>query len=45
MCIRDRYKTAKKYGFQDKTIKRLAQVDTLPVENYRACLLYTSRCV
>ena len=50
MCIRDRcngvlteeqYKTAKKYGFQDKTIKRLAQVDKLPVD----CLLYTSRCV
>ena len=33
----EQYKTAKKYGFQDKTIKRLAQVDT--------CLLYTSRCV
>ena len=30
------YKEAKKYGFQDKTIKRLAKVDKLPVENYRA---------
>ncbi len=27
----EQYKTAKKYGFQDKTIKRLAQVDKLPV--------------
>ena len=25
----EQYQTAKKYGFQDKTIKRLAQVDVL----------------
>ena len=40
----EQYKTAKKYGFQDKTIKRLAQVDTLPVENYRAGFKMVDTC-
>ena len=44
MCIRDRYQTAKKYGFQDKTIKRRAQVDVLPVENYRAGFKMVDTC-
>ena len=38
------YKEAKKYGFQDKTIKRLAQVDALPVENYRAGFKMVDTC-
>ena len=38
------YKEAKKYGFQDKTIRRLAQVDTLPVENYRAGFKMVDTC-
>ena len=38
------YKEAKKYGFQDKTIKRLAQVDKLPVENYRAGFKMVDTC-
>ena len=40
----EQYKTAKKYGFQDKTIRRLAQVDTLPVENYRAGFKMVDTC-
>ena len=40
----EQYKTAKKYGFQDKTIKRLAQVDKLPVENYRAGFKMVDTC-
>ena len=40
----EQYKTAKKYGFQDKTIKRLAQVDALPVENYRAGFKMVDTC-
>ena len=40
----EQYQTAKKYGFQDKTIKRLAQVDTLPVENYRAGFKMVDTC-
>ena len=39
----EQYKTAK-YGFQDKTIRRLAQVDTLPVENYRAGFKMVDTC-
>ena len=31
-------------GFQDKTIKRLAQVDALPVENYRAGFKMVDTC-
>ena len=38
------YKEAKKYGFQDKTIKRLAKVDKLPVENYRAGFKMVDTC-
>ena len=38
------YKEAKKYGFQDKTIKRLAEVDALPVENYRAGFKMVDTC-
>ena len=38
------YKEAKKYGFQDKTICRLAQVDKLPVENYRAGFKMVDTC-
>ena len=41
---REQYQTAKKYGFQDKTIKRLAQVDVLPVENYRAGFKMVDTC-
>ena len=44
MLTEEQYKTAKKYGFQDKTIKRLAQVDTLPVENYRAGFKMVDTC-
>ncbi len=40
----EQYKTAKKYGFQDKTIKRLAKVDKLPVENYRAGFKMVDTC-
>ena len=40
----EQYKTAKKYGFQDKTIRRLAQVDALPVENYRAGFKMVDTC-
>ena len=40
----EQYKTAKKYGFQDKTIRRLAKVDTLPVENYRAGFKMVDTC-
>ena len=40
----EQYQTAKKYGFQDKTIKRLAQVDALPVENYRAGFKMVDTC-
>ena len=40
----EQYKTAKKYGFQDKTIRRLAQVDTLPVENYHAGFKMVDTC-
>ena len=40
----EQYKTAKKYGFQDKTIRRLAQVDTLPVDNYRAGFKMVDTC-
>ena len=40
----EQYKTAKKYGFQDKTIHRLAQVDTLPVDNYRAGFKMVDTC-
>ena len=40
----EQYQTAKKYGFQDKTIKRLAQVDVLPVENYRAGFKMVDTC-
>ena len=40
----EQYKTAKKYGFQDKTIKRLAQVDKLPMENYRAGFKMVDTC-
>ena len=43
-CLKSSTKTAKKYGFQDKTIKRLAQVDTLPVENYRAGFKMVDTC-
>ena len=38
------YREAKKYGFQDKTIKRLAKVDKLPVENYRAGFKMVDTC-
>ena len=38
------YKEAKKYGFQDKTIRRLAQVDKLPVEDYRAGFKMVDTC-
>ena len=44
LMTEEQYKTAKKYGFQDKTIKRLAQVDTLPVENYRAGFKMVDTC-
>ncbi len=44
MLTEEQYKTAKKYGFQDKTIKRLAQVDKLPVENYRAGFKMVDTC-
>ncbi len=44
MLTEEQYQTAKKYGFQDKTIKRLAQVDTLPVENYRAGFKMVDTC-
>ena len=40
----EQYQTAKKYGFQDKTIKRLAQVDALPAENYRAGFKMVDTC-
>ena len=40
----EQYKEAKKYGFQDKTIKRLAQVDKLPIENYRAGFKMVDTC-
>ena len=40
----EQYQTAKKYGFQDKTIKRLAQVEALPVENYRAGFKMVDTC-
>ena len=40
----EQYKEAKKYGFQDKTIKRLVQVDKLPVENYRAGFKMVDTC-
>ena len=40
----EQYKTAKKYGFQDKTIRRLTQVDALPVENYRAGFKMVDTC-
>ncbi len=38
------YREAKKYGFQDKTIKRLAKVNKLPVENYRAGFKMVDTC-
>ena len=38
------YKEAKKYGFQDKTIRRLAEVDELPIANYRAGFKMVDTC-
>ena len=40
----EQYKEAKKYGFQDKTIRRLAGVEQLPVENYRAGFKMVDTC-
>ena len=40
----EQYKEAKKYGFQDKTIRRLAQVDKLPIEDYRAGFKMVDTC-
>ena len=40
----EQYKEAKKYGFQDKTIRRLAGVEQLPVEDYRAGFKMVDTC-
>ena len=41
---KEKYLEAKKYGFLDKTIRRLAGVETLPVENYRAGFKMVDTC-
>ncbi|MDD4850067.1 MAG: carbamoyl-phosphate synthase large subunit [Gemmiger sp.] len=44
VLTKEKYLEAKKYGFLDKTIKRLAGVETLPVENYRAGFKMVDTC-
>ncbi|MFI3169156.1 MAG: carbamoyl-phosphate synthase large subunit [Faecalibacterium sp.] len=38
------YKSLKKYGFMDKTIKRLAKLDEMPIPNYRAGFKMVDTC-
>ncbi len=38
------YKNVKKYGFMDKTIARLAGIDKMPIENYRAGFKMVDTC-
>ncbi len=40
----EQYKTAKQYGFMDKTIKRLAKVEELPCESLRASYKMVDTC-
>ena len=41
---REQYLEAKKYGFMDQTIRRLAGVDALPEKNYRAGFKMVDTC-